>query len=72
MPEKNGLLPPSNLEALNIFLGEIFEKRMAEKFPEIKITPENRLQYYKLWANGVAAGLELSSAIGSLKEGEAL
>ena len=62
----------SNLNALNIFLTEIFEKRMLEKFPEVDLTPENKVKYYKLWANGVAAGLELNRAITHLKEGEAL
>lgn len=62
----------SNLETLNIFLGEIFEKRMVEKFPEVELTDENRVEYYKLWVNGVAAGLELNRAIAHLKEGESL
>ena len=67
---------PSNLEALNIFLGEIFEKRMKDKFPLIwdddGDNAESRAFCFKLWANGVAAGLELNRAITYLKEGEAL
>ena len=64
---------PTNLEALNIFLGEIFEKRMKDKFPWVDLTDDDKkTAYYKLWANGVAAGLELNNAIQYLKEGEAL
>ena len=64
---------PTNLEALNIFLGEIFEKRVQEKFPWVDLMDEEKSTiYFKLWCNGVAAGLELNRAITYLKEGEAL
>lgn len=58
----------SDTEVLNTFLSEIFETRMKEKFPEIELTAENRVKYFKLWANGVAAGLELNRAIMNLKD----
>ena len=53
-------------EALNIFLTELFNKEMIVKFPDIEITDDNRLLYFKLWCYGVSAGMELDLAVNEL------
>ena len=55
-------------ETLNRFLTELFDKEMLNKFPDIEVTDDNRLLYFKLWCGGVSAGMELDVAIANIKE----
>jgi len=62
----------SREEALNAFLTEIFERKMAETFPELEMKEPDRLIYFKLWCSGVRSGMEIHVAVQDLKETEGI
>ena len=55
-------------EALNIFLTEVFKNKIAAIFPGVELLEPERVVYYKVWCNGVNAGMELDAAIQNLRE----
>ena len=65
MKERN---KKKDAEALNIFLTVLFNNEMVTKFPDIEITDDNRLLYFKLWCSGVSAGMELDLAVNELNK----
>jgi hypothetical protein len=60
---------PTNVDVMEIFMTKIFEDKMKETYPHIlELDAEKKAVQFKIWGNGVAAGLELNDAIENLKE----
>jgi hypothetical protein len=60
---------PTDVEVMEIFMTEIFENRMKEKYPHVmEMDTEKRAAYFSIWTNGIIAGMELNLAIENLKE----
>lgn len=57
-------------EALNIFLTKVFNDRMKRDDFDTVMNDEEKEFYYKVWLNGVQAGMDLNDAIVSVKAGD--